>query len=109
MLSDIQELPALKFGDTDLKLELDELSPEMKEVARKELRETPELAKEAMEELKALLKEDTELTVPHDNEQWLIRFLRPCKFYPQSAYELVSGKFLDRNDSRSLRGKKKKK
>ena len=90
MLSDIQELPALKFGDMDLKLELDDLSPEMREIARKELRETPEVSKSAMEELKILLKEDKELTVPYDNEQWLVRFLRPCKFYPESAYDLVS-------------------
>ncbi|EEB11401.1 conserved hypothetical protein [Pediculus humanus corporis] len=89
MLSDIQELPALKFGDMDLKLELDDLSPEMREIARKELRETPEVSKSAMEELKILLKEDKELTVPYDNEQWLVRFLRPCKFYPESAYDLV--------------------
>lgn len=90
MLSDIGELPALKFGDTHLKLELEELSPEMKEIARKELRETPDVAKEAIQELRALLKEDQDLVVPVDNDQWLIRFLRPCKFYPKSAYELVS-------------------
>lgn len=90
MLSDISEIPALKFGELDLKLELEELSSEAKEIARKELRETPDLSKTAVEELKELLKEDKDITVPLDNEQWLVRFLRPCKFYPKSAYELVS-------------------
>jgi hypothetical protein len=34
-----------------------------------------------------------DLTVPIDNEDWLVRFLRPCKFYPKSALELVSKYF----------------
>lgn len=89
MLSDLQELPSLKFGDTHLRLELDDLSSEMQEVARKELRETPDRSKAAVDELRALLKEDGELTVPLDNDEWMVRFLRPCKFYPKSAYELV--------------------
>lgn len=32
---------------------------------------------------------ETDLTVPIDNNDWLIRFLRPCKFYPESARDLV--------------------
>lgn len=28
--------------------------------------------------------------MPIDNDDWLVRFLRPCKFYPKSAHELVS-------------------
>jgi len=90
MLSDMKEMPALRFGDVELKLELEELTPEQKEVARMELRETPDLSRESLEELRALLKEDNELTLPIDNDHFLIRFLRPCKFYPKSAYELVS-------------------
>lgn len=31
-----------------------------------------------------------DLIVPIDNDDWLIRFLRPSKFYPESALELVS-------------------
>lgn len=34
--------------------------------------------------------EDTDLYLPTDNEDWLIRFLRPCKYYPESARKLVS-------------------
>lgn len=29
------------------------------------------------------------LSVPSDNDEWLIRFLRPCKFYAKSAFELI--------------------
>lgn len=56
MLSDLDTLPQVQLGDYTLKFELDDLSPEMKEIARKELRETPEVKKEAIEELKELLK-----------------------------------------------------
>lgn len=89
MLSDMTEIPSIKFQNVDLRLELEDLTPEMKEIARMELRETPDLLRESLAELRALLKEDTELTVPIDKDQFLIRFLRPCKFYPKSAYELV--------------------
>lgn len=33
--------------------------------------------------------EDKDLKVPIHNEAWLIRFLRPTKYYPESAYKLV--------------------
>lgn len=33
---------------------------------------------------------EKDLVFPVDNDAWLVRFLRPCKYYPQSAYELVS-------------------
>lgn len=33
---------------------------------------------------------ETDLYCPKDNEDWLIRFLRPCKYYPESARDLVS-------------------
>ncbi|XP_043491339.1 alpha-tocopherol transfer protein-like isoform X1 [Polistes fuscatus] len=89
MLTVVKELPFLKLGDFTLQFELGPLSPELQEVARKELRETPELQKESMERLKELLKAETDLKCPLDNDAWLIRFLRPCKYYPESAAELV--------------------
>lgn len=27
--------------------------------------------------------------IPIDNDDWIVRFLRPCKFYPESARDLV--------------------
>ncbi|XP_023725801.1 alpha-tocopherol transfer protein-like isoform X1 [Cryptotermes secundus] len=89
LLSDLEELPNLKIGDYILHIELDELTPEVKEIARKELRETPEVRKEAIVELRDLLREETDLKCPLDKEAWLVRFLRPCKFYPESAFELI--------------------
>lgn len=89
MLSDIEELPTIKVKDYLVKFDLDEPSPEVKEIARKELRETPDVARDAIATLRDLLKEEKDLHVPIDNDLWLIRFLRPCKFYPESALELI--------------------
>jgi len=56
-LSDLDKLPCLQIGDFKLRLELDDdLSPELLEVAVKELRETPEQQEKSIAELKELLE-----------------------------------------------------
>ncbi|XP_044750128.1 alpha-tocopherol transfer protein isoform X2 [Coccinella septempunctata] len=89
MLSDMDEIPVVRFGEVTLEVELQDLKPEAQEIARKELRETPDVSREAVKELRDLLKEEKDLFVPLDNDAWLIRFLRPCKFYPESARDLI--------------------
>ncbi|XP_076167078.1 alpha-tocopherol transfer protein isoform X3 [Ptiloglossa arizonensis] len=89
MLTEWDELPSIKLGDFTLEIELGTPSTELQEVAKKQLRETPELQKQAVAQLVELLKAETDIKVPLDNEAWLIRFLRPCKYYPDSALKLV--------------------
>ncbi|XP_060518926.1 alpha-tocopherol transfer protein-like isoform X2 [Cylas formicarius] len=89
MLSDMKEMPCVQLNNYLLQIELDELRPEVREIARKELRETPDVAREAVKELRELLKEESDLYVPLERDLWLIRFLRPCKFYPESARDLI--------------------
>jgi len=89
MLSDLEALPSIKIGDFVLRFELEELSEEGKEVAKRELRETPENKENGIKELRKLLEKESDLVVPSDNDGWMIRFLRPCKFYPESAFELI--------------------
>ena len=55
-LSDMKELPTLTIGDLTISLETEEPSTELKEMARKELRETPEVVEAAQKELIELLK-----------------------------------------------------
>ncbi|XP_050438044.1 alpha-tocopherol transfer protein isoform X2 [Adelges cooleyi] len=89
-LSDLDKVPCIQIGSFTLRLELDdELSPELQEVALKELRETPERKEDAICELKKLLEQDKDLKTPLHNNAWLIRFLRPTKYYPESAYNLI--------------------
>ncbi|KAK7792958.1 hypothetical protein R5R35_002612 [Gryllus longicercus] len=89
MLGGTKKLPSLEMKGIIVNLEVDPPSAEVMEIARKELRETPDLARESMEELRNLLKEDEELTTPYEYNKFLERFLRPTKFYPESAYDLV--------------------
>lgn len=56
-LSDLDTLPCIQIGDFKLRLELDDdLSPDLKELASKELRESPEQQAKSIVELKALLE-----------------------------------------------------
>lgn len=56
MLSEVDELPSIQLGDYTLRFELEDLTPFGKEVAINELRETPEIKAQAVEELRAMLK-----------------------------------------------------
>lgn len=69
-------------------LDCSSLSDETREIAETELRETPEVVQAAIEELRELLKNDKTIFFGDDDE-FLMIFLRPCKFYAKSAYELV--------------------
>ncbi|KAL0895024.1 hypothetical protein ABMA27_013492 [Loxostege sticticalis] len=65
-----------------------EITPRCKEVAERELRETPERVREALERLRELLKDNKDLYFGEDDEILTI-FLRPCKWYPESALALM--------------------
>lgn len=56
LLSDLKEVPSLKIGNKTVELEIYPSSPEFQEIAKKELRESPEVQKEAIARLKELLK-----------------------------------------------------
>ncbi|XP_032668664.1 clavesin-1 [Odontomachus brunneus] len=62
--------------------------PEAKALAEKQLRETEENVKNGIETLKKLLQEKPNLYYNTDDEI-LMTFLRPCKFYPKSALDLM--------------------
>lgn len=60
MLSDLAELPSIQLTEKDyLRFELDSLTPYGREVAAKELRESPEVKQKAIEELRNLLQRKT--------------------------------------------------
>uniref|UniRef100_A0A0C9R812 CLVS1_1 protein n=1 Tax=Fopius arisanus TaxID=64838 RepID=A0A0C9R812_9HYME len=70
------------------RLEPGPLNQETKALAVKELRETEENIKNGIEALRKLLEEDKTMYFRTDDE-FLIIFLRPCKYYPESAYALM--------------------
>lgn len=55
MITEIEEVPVTMIGDYKLQFDLGEPSERTKEVALRELRETPENIKNGLEELKRLL------------------------------------------------------
>ncbi|CAL1681553.1 unnamed protein product [Lasius platythorax] len=72
--------------------------PEARALAEKELRETEENVKNGIETLRKLIEEDKTLYYSTDDD-FLLIFLRPCKFYSQSAFELMKriADFRDKN------------
>ncbi|KAK9511080.1 hypothetical protein O3M35_005713 [Rhynocoris fuscipes] len=89
MLCGVKEFPTTKVGEFILRLETDDPRPEVKEIARKELREVPEITEKAIKEFQAMVRDEEGLYAPYENEAWLIRFLRPTKYYTDSALKLV--------------------
>ncbi|EEB11399.1 conserved hypothetical protein [Pediculus humanus corporis] len=73
---------------SQVRLETEPLTPKLIEKARKELRETPEEKKKALETLRQLLKNEPDIYFS-DREDILIKYLRPTKFYPDSALALM--------------------
>jgi len=72
-----------------------------KEIAKNELREEPAVVQAAIEELRALLKADTTINF-RDDDDFLLIFLRPCKFYAKSAHELMQRVAKFKNDYKDL-------
>nr|CAD7431801.1 unnamed protein product [Timema monikensis] len=79
--------PSLKMGNYTLQVEVDEVGAEYEKIAREELRETPDVVADSVTKLRELLEAETDLNVPLDDGNYLYRFLRPCKFYPDSALD----------------------
>ncbi|TMW51818.1 hypothetical protein DOY81_003117 [Sarcophaga bullata] len=94
---ELKRLPEIKCGEMIMKLDLGEPSETAKVKALKELRETSENRANGLRELKRLLEvncglllltAETNIKVPMTDE-WLMKYLRCCKFYPESARDLV--------------------
>jgi retinaldehyde-binding protein 1 len=89
------------MASSEFVIQTGELCEESKAVAERELRETPENVKKGIEELKALIEGDE--TIFFDtSDDFLIIFLRPCKFYAKSAYELLKRIALFKENNKSI-------
>ncbi|XP_058988129.1 alpha-tocopherol transfer protein-like isoform X1 [Musca domestica] len=88
MLTDVGEWSGVTVDNYTLEFELGEPTEKTKEVALRELRETPENRQKGLEELNKLLDGEPNLKCPRD-DLFLLRFLRTCKYYPDSAFKLI--------------------
>ncbi|XP_032668655.1 alpha-tocopherol transfer protein-like [Odontomachus brunneus] len=62
------------------------------QIAKEDLRETPETVAQSIKELKELLAGEPDLHI-FDSDEFYTIFLRPCKWYAQSALLLIKGYF----------------
>lgn len=75
--------------DLKHRLEQGPAAPELQLRASLEIRETDQIRNDALAQLKALIRKDGSLDCSTEDE-FLLRFLRPTKFYPESALKMVS-------------------
>ncbi|XP_029155345.1 alpha-tocopherol transfer protein-like isoform X2 [Nylanderia fulva] len=84
--------PKISFSGHELNLELDSIDEFFIQKAKDELRETPEIVAESCRELLQLIAGEPYLNIPTE-EEFLQIFLRPCKYYPKSAFSLMKRYF----------------
>lgn len=83
-----RNMPELRIGSSTMHVDFGEIDGEYAEKARVELRETPEVVEQAFKDIRTLLAGEPELIVP-DEDEFYVKFLRPCKWYAKSAFELM--------------------
>ncbi|XP_054282937.1 clavesin-1-like [Macrosteles quadrilineatus] len=86
--------------DPRFRIQTEPLDQEAQRVAEQQLRETPARVREATEQLRSLMREEGNLNFRDDDEILLI-FLRPTKFYPESALALMKrvAQFKEKNSN----------
>ncbi|KPI94647.1 Alpha-tocopherol transfer protein-like [Papilio xuthus] len=102
LLYDADGTPFVMWGENLIQLERMPITEkEYVEKAEKELRETPEIVEKAVAELREMLKKDTSLFVPLQDDNYLMKFLRPSKFYPESAFKRIQAYYKFRQSHES--------
>ncbi|EFA03469.2 alpha-tocopherol transfer protein [Tribolium castaneum] len=82
-------VPFVQLGECQLRLDLEDLDETYKERAKNELRETPEVVENALREFREFIQKEPGLHLPLDDVNFLLKFLRPFKFYPDSAFRVL--------------------
>nr|XP_023027031.1 alpha-tocopherol transfer protein-like [Leptinotarsa decemlineata]XP_023027032.1 alpha-tocopherol transfer protein-like [Leptinotarsa decemlineata]XP_023027033.1 alpha-tocopherol transfer protein-like [Leptinotarsa decemlineata]XP_023027035.1 alpha-tocopherol transfer protein-like [Leptinotarsa decemlineata]XP_023027036.1 alpha-tocopherol transfer protein-like [Leptinotarsa decemlineata]XP_023027037.1 alpha-tocopherol transfer protein-like [Leptinotarsa decemlineata]XP_023027038.1 alpha-to len=85
----LDNIPFIQLGTHQMRLDLEELRGKDKQRAEKELRETPENVEFGLTKLREILKADEGLYIPFDDESFLIKFLRPCRYNPETAAKII--------------------
>jgi len=84
-------------------LDTKNVSEKSKEKALKELRETPENVENGLKKLRELIENEEKQKLNFDtSDDFLTIFLRPCHWYPESAYELMKRVAKFKEDHKNL-------
>ncbi|XP_069354735.1 uncharacterized protein [Maniola hyperantus] len=82
--------PYVMLGDNKIKLEKMPITEEFYvNKAKSELRETQQNIENGLRDLRVLLKREVNLIVPIDDDEFLIKFLRPTKYHAESAFKKI--------------------
>ncbi|KAJ0182048.1 hypothetical protein K1T71_002770 [Dendrolimus kikuchii] len=88
MKFDDDGVPYVMWGSNKIQLETNPVTEKkILDKAENELRETPEVVEKALAELRELIKGENSLYVPAESDDFLLKFLRPTKFYAESAFQ----------------------
>uniref|UniRef100_A0A1I8P6M6 CRAL-TRIO domain-containing protein n=1 Tax=Stomoxys calcitrans TaxID=35570 RepID=A0A1I8P6M6_STOCA len=85
MYKSLKDPFVIQHDGFDFKFDFGEPSQFAKDVARTELRETPENVENGLKELRRLLRDEPNLHCPLEHDLWLMSFLRLAHFYPEEA------------------------
>lgn len=88
LTSDKTNYKSILISGHNVEIDLDDPDEHFIQKAKEELRETPEIVAEAFKQLKELLAGEPNLYIPKSDD-FLIKFLRPVKWYPESAFRLI--------------------
>ncbi|XP_055944742.1 retinaldehyde-binding protein 1-like [Argiope bruennichi] len=71
----------------------EEMTPEIRKIAEKELGETPEIKEKALKELRRLINEESDFR-PQTNDTFLLRFLRAKKYDVKRAFKTLQNYYI---------------
>ncbi|XP_050309795.1 alpha-tocopherol transfer protein-like [Anthonomus grandis grandis] len=87
--TDQEGIPYVTLGNYELRLDLEDLSGEFAERAKTELLETPERLNEGLEKFRELIQDETGLSLPLNDDKFLLKFLRPFKCDAEQAFKMM--------------------
>ncbi|XP_030752415.1 alpha-tocopherol transfer protein-like [Sitophilus oryzae] len=82
-------VPFIRLGKHELRLDVEDISGEYEERARRELMETPERVQEGLQRFRELILAEKGLSLPIDDDKFLCKFLRPFKFNADLAFKVM--------------------
>ncbi|XP_072383653.1 alpha-tocopherol transfer protein-like [Diabrotica undecimpunctata] len=87
--TDENNIPQIQLGQHLLRLDAEELGPKDKKRAEEEIRETPENVRYGLAKIREYIEAEPDFNVPLDDDDYLTKFLRPCRYIPENAFKIM--------------------
>uniref|UniRef100_A0A6P7HA60 Clavesin-1-like n=1 Tax=Diabrotica virgifera virgifera TaxID=50390 RepID=A0A6P7HA60_DIAVI len=86
---DENNIPQIQLGEHLMRLDAEELGPKDKKRAEEEIRETPENVAYGLKKIREFIEAEPDFDVPLNDDTFLIKFLRPCRYIPENAFKIM--------------------